>query len=68
LSLFEYSKWKASLAEMTDEHIKESIKYMKRKNLSFFTRGINELYYRINICASGEKPCRIHFYWCIRRF
>lgn len=55
LSLFEYSKQKASPAEITDEPIKASIKYVKRKifnRFSPFLRTIVKLYQRINIYTS----------------
>jgi len=55
LSLFEYSKPKASPAEMADEPIKASTKYAKRKNFihffSIWLYAIEELYHRINISA-----------------
>jgi len=55
LSLFEYSKQKASPAEMADEPIKASTKYAKSKRFSHFFSiwlyTILELYHRINIYA-----------------
>ena len=36
LSLFEYSKQKASPAEIADEPINASAKYAKRKNFKYF--------------------------------
>jgi hypothetical protein len=56
LSLFEYSKPKASPAEMADEQIKTNIKYVKRKtfnHFSFIFKIIIKLYNRINTCASN---------------
>ena len=55
LSLCEYSKLKASPAEMADVQIKTNIKYVKRKIFNHFLsilRFIIKLYIRINTCAS----------------